>query len=79
MIRILSQSVGLTWNMKAKAGYTCEPEYSKEDLAQILIFNFNFCRSVVDLFTLFFFRYSHKDLNLKILDVSSPLNNIFFR
>ena len=41
MIRILSQSVGLTSNMNAKLGIpTCEPEYSKEDLAQILILIF---------------------------------------
>ena len=34
---------------EGKAGCTCEPEYSKEDLAQI--FHFSFCRSVVDFFT----------------------------
>ena len=45
---------------EGKSGYTCEPEYSKEDLAQI----FSFCRSVVDFFYIFFFRsYSHKHLH----------------
>ena len=33
MIRI--HCVGLTSNMKGKAGYTCEPEYSKEDLEKL--------------------------------------------
>ena len=34
---------GSDFKYKGKTGYTCEqPEYSKEDLAQILIFLFSF-------------------------------------
>ena len=40
---------------EGKAGYTCEPEYSKEPST-----NFSFCRSVVDfLHILFPFKHLH--------------------
>ena len=43
---------GSDFEYEGKAGYTCEPEYYKEDLVQILIFNF--CRSCALYFLLHF-------------------------
>ena len=52
---------GSDFEYEGKAGCTCEPENSKEDLAKKCIFNFYFCDRL-----LFFFTYSFSVLTLNI-------------
>ena len=59
---------GSDFEYEGKAGYTCEPEYSKEDLAQIFLFLF------VDRL-LIFFTYSFSVLTLINIYITEVGNN----
>ena len=65
---------------EGKAGYTCEAEYFKEDLAQIFLFSF--CGLVVDFFTysfsVFLLSWTFTSQKLKIINYSSVVHCIFY-